>query len=100
MFDQDTSLAANSINKQGSRESLVQQTTFFLRKARNATLIKGRYWRNHPHRGQPHMHNTTGNMLKPSPNISLNCTHKALTETLRVRVNIFLFRSQIFRPQE
>ena len=39
-FDQDTSLSANSTNKQGSKESLVQESNDFLRKACKAMLIE------------------------------------------------------------
>lgn len=39
-FDQDTSLSANSTNKQGSKESLVQESNDFLRKGCNAMLIE------------------------------------------------------------
>lgn len=92
-FDQETSLSANSTNKQGSKESLVRQNIDFPRKVRNTMFIKVAIgvvsW-------TISNDNTTGNMFLPSPNVSLNCTHKALTETLEVRLNICLFRAKFF----
>ena len=92
-FDQETSLSANSTNKQGSKESLVLENTDFPRKARNTMLIKVAIgvlsW-------TTSNDNTIGNMFLPSPNVSLNCTHKALTEMLEVRLNICLFRAKFF----
>ena len=92
-FDQETSLSANSTNKQGSKESLVRENIDLPRKVRNTKLIKVAIgavsW-------TISNDNTTGNMFLQSPNVSLNCTHKALTEMLEVRLNICLFRAKSF----